>query len=99
MPPATRKLDQLTVTRFIAALSVMLFHGGRELGVLRFLPMLTSGPTAVGYFYVLSGFVMALAYYRPGVRFDFRNYWLARFSRIYPVYIISFVLTDRKSVV
>ncbi|MEP7136274.1 MAG: acyltransferase family protein [Chloroflexota bacterium] len=93
MPPATRKLDQLTVTRFIAALSVLLFHGGRELGVLRYLPMLTSGPTAVGYFYVLSGFVMALAYYRPGVRFDFRNYWLARFSRIYPVYIISFVLT------
>lgn len=93
MPSATRKLDQLTVTRFIAALSVVLYHGGRDIGFLHYLPMLTSGPTAVGYFYVLSGFVMALAYYRPGTRFDFRNYWLARFSRIYPVYIISFVLT------
>ena len=36
---------------------------------------------------------MALAYYRPGQPFDFRNYLLARFSRIYPVYILSFALT------
>jgi peptidoglycan/LPS O-acetylase OafA/YrhL len=93
MSQTTRKLDQLTVTRFIAALSVVFFHGGRKVWILSYFPMLTSGPTAVGYFYVLSGFVMALAYYRPGVRFDFKNYWLARFSRIYPVYIISFVLT------
>jgi len=88
-----RKLDQLTFTRFIAALSVVLYHGGRKLGVLAHLPMLTSGPTAVGYFYVLSGFVMALVYHRPGARFNFREYWLARFSRIYPVYSLSFALT------
>jgi peptidoglycan/LPS O-acetylase OafA/YrhL len=88
-----KKLDQLTVTRFIAALSVMLFHGGRYIGILAYFPMLTAGPVAVSYFYVLSGFVMALAYYRPETRFDFRGYWLARFSRIYPVYILSFVFT------
>lgn len=93
MPQATKKLDQLTTTRFIAALSVVLFHSGRTLGFIRFFPMLTSGPTAVDYFFVLSGFVMSLAYYRPGTRFDFRGYWLARFSRIYPVYIFSFVIT------
>jgi len=93
MPPATRKLDQLTITRFIAALSVVLFHGGRKLAFVRHFPMLAAGPTAVGYFFVLSGFVMALVYYRPGAPFNFRNYWLARFSRIYPVYILSFVLT------
>ncbi len=55
--------------------------------------MLTSGPTAVSYFFVLSGFVITLAYYRPDTRFDFRNYFVARFSRIYPVYILAFVLT------
>ncbi len=93
MSLSRKKLDQLTVTRFIAALSVMLFHGGRHIGILAYFPMLTAGPVAVGYFYVLSGFVMALAYYHPGVQFDFRNYGLARFSRIYPVYILSFVLT------
>ena len=89
----TPRFDQLTVTRFIAALSVVFFHGGRELALVRYFPMLAAGPTAVGYFFVLSGFVMAFVYYRPNVPFDFRSYWLARFSRIYPVYILSFALT------
>jgi peptidoglycan/LPS O-acetylase OafA/YrhL len=93
MPKTTRKLDQLTTSRFFAALSVVLFHGGRDLGILKFFPMLTSGPTAVSYSYVLSGFVMSLGYYHPEIRFDFRKFWLARFSRIYPVYFLSFVLT------
>ncbi|MFN8383391.1 MAG: acyltransferase [Anaerolineales bacterium] len=93
MSPTSKRLDQLTFTRFMAALSVMLFHGGRYIGILAYFPMLTAGPVAVSYFYVLSGFVMALAYYRPGARFDLQNYGLARFSRIYPVYILSFVLT------
>jgi peptidoglycan/LPS O-acetylase OafA/YrhL len=93
MLQASRKLDQLTVTRFIAALSVVLFHGRYQLDVLSYVPMLTAGPTAVGYFFVLSGFVMSLVYYRPGIPFDFRSYWLARFSRIYPVYILAFSLT------
>jgi len=93
MPQPNKRLDQLTFTRFIAALSVVLFHGGRDLGILKYLPMLSSGPTAVSYFYVLSGFVMALVYYRPGKSFQVKDYWLARFSRIYPVYIFSFALT------
>lgn len=93
MSPINQKLDQLTTTRFFAALSVVLYHGGRELGILSLFPMLTSGPSAVNYFFVLSGFVITLAYYRPEDRFDFRNYFMARFSRIYPVYILSFVLT------
>lgn len=89
----TQKLDQLTFTRFLAALSVLFFHGGRQWGILSYLPMLTAGPTAVSFFYVLSGFVMTIAYYRPNTRLDLGSYALARFSRIYPVYILSFVLT------
>jgi len=96
MSQPAKKLDQLTSTRFIAALSVVIFHGGGFLFPFRifpFDPLLTSGQTAVSYFYVLSGFVMALAYYRPEKKFDFRAYWTARFSRIYPVYIFAFALT------
>lgn len=92
MPLPPGRLDQLTFTRFVAALSVVFFHGGRQVGILRYFPMLTAGPTAVGYFFVLSGFVMALAYYRPGGSFQFKDYWLARFSRIYPVYLLAFAL-------
>jgi peptidoglycan/LPS O-acetylase OafA/YrhL len=88
-----RKLDQLTITRFLAALSVVFFHGGRHLHWVSLFPAISAGPTAVGYFFVLSGFVMALAYYRPGQPFSFRSFWLARFSRIYPVYVLAFVLT------
>ena len=91
-----KKLDQLTFTRFIAAFMVVLYHGGTGLFPFNFfpiVPLLTSGKTAVSYFFVLSGFVMALAYFRPNQRFDFRGYWTARFSRIYPVYLFSFVIT------
>jgi peptidoglycan/LPS O-acetylase OafA/YrhL len=91
-----KKLDQLTFTRFIAAFMVLVFHGGAGLFPFNFfpvVPLLSSGQTAVSYFFVLSGFVMALAYYRPEKRFDFRSYWTARFSRIYPIYILAFLLT------
>jgi len=95
MSKTTQKLDQLTTTRFIAALSVVLFHGGHKLDAFYYyFQIFMAGPTAVSYFFVLSGFVMALVYYRPGVAFNFRNYWLARFSRIYPVYILALILTS-----
>ncbi len=35
---------------------------------------------------------MSLVYYRPDERFDVRGYWSARFVRIYPMYILSFLL-------
>jgi peptidoglycan/LPS O-acetylase OafA/YrhL len=90
-----KKLDQLTFTRFLAALAVVFFHSGPVFPVdnFPFNPLFTSGQTAVSYFYVLSGFVMSLTYFRPGERFNFREYFKARFSRIYPVYLLSFVLT------
>lgn len=96
MSPSNLRLNALTTTRFIAALSVVFYHGGEGLyllGLFPIRPLLTSGFTAVNYFYVLSGFVMALAYYRPGQKFEFRSYWTARFSRIYPLYIFSFIIT------
>lgn len=91
-----KKLDQLTFTRFIAAFMVIVFHGGIQVfpfNIFPITPLLSSGQTAVSYFFVLSGFVMALAYYRPEKKFDLRGYFTARFSRIYPIYIVSFLLT------
>lgn len=91
-----KKLDQLTFTRFVAAFMVLVFHGGAGLFPFNFfpvVPLLSSGQTAVSYFFVLSGFVMALAYFRPGRKLDLRSYFIARFSRIYPIYLISFLLT------
>ena len=91
------QLDQITFTRFIAALSVVFFHYGMDVfpASIPFLhEAVTAGPIAVNYFYVLSGFIMAIAYYRPDNTESFNKwkYWLARFARIYPVYILALLL-------
>ncbi len=91
------KPEQLTFTRYIAALSVVFFHYGGQVfpaNLPAIHPILTAGPIAVSYFYVLSGFIMAIAYYRPDSDKPFpRNrYWLARVARIYPVYLLALLL-------
>nr|CAA6800867.1 MAG: Peptidoglycan/LPS O-acetylase OafA/YrhL, contains acyltransferase and SGNH-hydrolase domains [uncultured Thiotrichaceae bacterium] len=94
------RLDQLTFTRYLAALTVVFFHFGQEAfpATNTWLhPVITAGPIAVSYFFVLSGFIMAVAYYAPAknnpdTSFDKWKYWVARFARIYPVYLIALLL-------
>lgn len=92
-----KRLDQLTFTRFLAILVVLFFHGGggvylRAINFPAISPILLSATTSVTYLYVLSGFVMSLVNYRPGEKFDTGKYWTARFVRLYPLYLISFLL-------
>jgi peptidoglycan/LPS O-acetylase OafA/YrhL len=92
------KLDQLTFTRFLAALSVVFFHYGEKVfpaSIDWINPVVTAGPIAVSYFFVLSGFIMAIAYYKPNnpsLGFSSTRYWLARFARIYPVYFLALLM-------
>ncbi len=95
------QLDQITFTRFIAALSVVFFHYGMNVfpaNIPYLHEVITAGPIAVNYFYILSGFIMAIAYYHPQHHGQSRNnfnqwkYWLARFARIYPVYLLALLL-------
>ena len=92
-----RKINQLTFTRFFAAMMVVVYHSGANVLPLTLFPLnrlvSNSGFTAVTYFFVLSGFIMAYAYYRPGERFRFGTYWQARIARIYPVFLFSLVIT------
>lgn len=92
-----KRIDQLTFTRFIAIIVVLFFHGGggAYLQALNtFLPsaLLVSSTTSVTYLYVLSGFVMSLVYYRPQEKFTIGKYWTSRILRLYPLYLISFLL-------
>ncbi|MDP1715955.1 MAG: acyltransferase family protein [Anaerolineales bacterium] len=92
-----KRLDQLTFTRFTAILIVLFFHGGggiylQAVNIFPISPILISATTSVTYLYVLSGFVMSLVYYRPNEKFDIGRYWTARFVRLYPLYLISFLL-------
>jgi len=78
---------------------VVFFHYGQSVFPAN-IPFLfenvTAGPIAVGYFYVLSGFIMAIAYYKPDKNnqkaISKKKYWLARFARIYPVYLLALLL-------
>jgi peptidoglycan/LPS O-acetylase OafA/YrhL len=93
-----QRLDQLTFTRFAIILLVLFYHGGGGIyfDFLRQFPfseILLAAPTGVSYLYVLSGFVMALVYFRPNEKFDIAGYWRARVIRIYPLYLIGFLLT------
>lgn len=53
-----------------------------------------SGYVAVSLFFVLSGFILAYNY-APDIgqpSLDRRRFWIARFARIYPVYLFAIVL-------
>ena len=76
---------------------VLLYHGGGGvyyslLSVYPISVILRAAPTGVGYLYVLSGFVMSLVYFRPKEKFNILGYWSTRFIRLYPLYIVSFLL-------
>lgn len=90
------RLDGLTGLRFFAALHVVLYHyGGGALGVVPVLAkMASTGYYAVTFFYVLSGFLLFYTYsdYRGAFRGTRRAFWIARLARIYPVYVLAFVL-------
>ena len=93
------QLTQITFTRFIAALTVVFFHYGQSVfpaNIPFLFENITAGPIAVGYFYALSGFIMAIAYYQPDPInqkiISKKRYWLARFARIYPVYLLALLL-------
>ena len=94
---AGRYLAPLTGLRFLAALHVVLFHlrdpylVGAPLGLWT---IAGQGETAVGLFFLLSGFVLAHTYMPAAgtVRISRRAFWAARFARIYPVYALSLLL-------
>jgi peptidoglycan/LPS O-acetylase OafA/YrhL len=91
----------LTSVRAFAALEVVLLHALFELGGQRaqslpapVLRILTQGQVAVGFFFVLSGFILAYTYSdtEGGLRVPSGRFWRARFARIYPLYFLAFWL-------
>lgn len=94
---ARPQLPALTGLRFIAAALVVLFHARGMLPSLRDNPafdIIGSGYSGVSLFFVLSGFVLAYNYLTPdgtGVK-DTRDFLVARFARIYPVYLVGIVV-------
>jgi len=94
LAPATQllrpKIHALTSVRFFAALYVVLFHTrwGVTPGSLtdRFLSL---GDSSVAFFFLLSGYILAFVYLRDGKPVHVRNFYVARFARIYPLYLVT----------
>ena len=84
------RIESLTFFRFIAASIVVIFHYGRETSLANIAPnFLTAGPEMVSFFFVLSGFVLMIAYWDREL--DTKKYLRARIARIVPTYYLALI--------
>jgi peptidoglycan/LPS O-acetylase OafA/YrhL len=89
----------LTGLRFLAASAIVAYHYGPTTAGFSVIPtffqnLVLTGPIALGFFYILSGFVLTHAYSDrvPRTPLSRRSFWFARVARLYPVYLLAFVL-------
>jgi peptidoglycan/LPS O-acetylase OafA/YrhL len=90
------RVAPLAGLRFAAALGIVLFHYGGPLvegGPAWLERVRTGGHVWVGLFYVLSGFVLARAHPAPMGPSERRAFWVARGARLYPAYLLAFLLS------
>jgi peptidoglycan/LPS O-acetylase OafA/YrhL len=85
----TAKLEQLTSLRFFAALMIVFHHADGMFGIGRAPVNLGQG---VSFFFVLSGFILAYVYPSLDSGREIRRFWLARFARIWPTYLATFLI-------
>jgi len=89
-----QRLNALTGLRCFAALNIVFFHFGNPADFGPLAPVVNAGYLSVSFFIMLSGFVLAYNYAgraREGKLGKIR-FWKARFTRLYPVYLLSLVL-------
>jgi peptidoglycan/LPS O-acetylase OafA/YrhL len=91
------RLNGLTGLRTFAAINIVLFHFSNPNWFGWFAPVVNAGYASVSFFILLSGFVLAYNYAgraREGA-LDKGRFWEARFTRLYPVYLLSLLLSWR----
>jgi peptidoglycan/LPS O-acetylase OafA/YrhL len=89
------RIEQLTFTRFIAAVGIVFFHFGKGIspfnsGILA--TIVNNANLGVGYFFVLSGLVMVVAYQNANKPVNTANYYFKRLAKIYPMYLLSLLV-------
>ena len=97
-PVSTRRphLHALTGLRFFAALYVVLYHYADKylVGGPRWVESFNyAGPVAVSLFFILSGLVLTYGSTDANGRCakPAREFWFARFSRIYPLFVLGII--------
>jgi peptidoglycan/LPS O-acetylase OafA/YrhL len=90
----TRKppLPALTGVRTLLAVNIMFFHFTPP--HMHYLyPLIDNSYVFVGFFFLLSGFILAYNYADRAATLDKRAFWRARFARLYPIYLLSLVIS------
>ena len=96
-----QRLDSLTSMRFFAATLVFFNHFAKDALADIHAPqpvqqLFQHGREAVTFFFLLSGFVLAYSYFngmaQNGMRVSAWDFWRARFTRIYPSYLLALAL-------
>lgn len=85
------RIDQLTFTRFLAAIAIVIFHYGATVFPFSHESanfIVSQANCGVSYFFVLSGFIMIVAYGRQE-HIDPKEYLRNRFARVYPLVALS----------
>ncbi len=91
------RLNALTGLRSFAAVNIVLFHFSNPKWFGFLAPVVNAGYASVSYFILLSGFVLAYNYAaraRAG-QLNAIRFYKARFTRLYPIYLLSLILAWR----
>lgn len=91
---STRKapLPALTGIRTLLAVNIMFFHFTPP-HMTFFYPIINNSYVFVGFFFLLSGYILAYNYADRPTPLVKRNFWRARIARLYPIYLLSLVLS------
>ena len=84
-------LPALTGVRTLLAVNIMFFHfTPPHMGI--FYSLINNSFVFVGFFILLSGYILAYNYADRPTPLVKRDFWRARFARLYPIYLLSLVL-------
>ncbi len=93
------ELKGLTGIRFFAAIHVVLYHNFYLFGSITenthslVQSFFNKGEVAVSFFFVLSGFILTHVYKdKMNSTLDRKKFLLARFAKLYPLYVLGFLL-------
>ncbi len=89
------RIDELTTFRFIAAAIVVVYHFGKD--ATGFGGILAAGPQMVTFFFVLSGFVLGVSYFKKDIKK--KQFWWARAARIMPVYFLALAMSTLPTII
>ena len=91
------RLNALTGLRAFAAVNIVLFHFSNPNWFGFLAPVVNAGYASVSFFILLSGYVLAYNYAdrAQAGQLGFVRFWKARFTRLYPIYLLSLLLAWR----